>query len=29
VVQPVVDRLWGEAVELDRVAIAAPPPRDG
>jgi glutamate racemase len=26
-VQPVVDRLWGEAVDLDRVAIAGPPPR--
>jgi glutamate racemase len=26
-VQPVVDRLWGEAVGLDRVAIAGPPPR--
>jgi glutamate racemase len=27
VVQPVVDRLWGEAVDLDRVAIEATPPR--
>ena len=26
-VQPVVDRLWGEAVDLDRVTIAGPPPR--
>jgi glutamate racemase len=28
-VQPVVDRLWGGAVELDRVAISSPTRRDG
>ena len=28
-VQPVVDRLWGGAVELDRVAISSLPRRDG
>ena len=28
-VQPVVDRLWGAAVDLDRVAIASPQGRDG
>lgn len=27
-VQPVVDRLWGGAVDLDRVAIEATPPND-
>jgi glutamate racemase len=28
-VQPVVDRLWGAPVELDRVTISSPPRRDG
>jgi glutamate racemase len=28
-VQPVVDRLWGTAVELERVTISSPPRRDG
>jgi|SRR5688572_25310374 len=28
-VQPVVDRLWGASVELDRVAISSPTTKDG